>query len=515
MSQVMNMLSFGAIRSVSSVLMLAVVAGAAHAAVVPAVLVVEVGGPVEGIPGSEVNSLTKPSVDAAGRVGYGATLVGTGEVVIAVRGRGPVFRSSQVTTHTFASIEEGMAIADNGNLYLFSSSIGIGAGNRTDGIWGSSGFIANQTSAAFGVPSRWLRASSSPIMGENGNLAWVSTLSSVAGGVTLPERALFTSPSPSATPAAQIYTGLSVTARDGTTQLPLSNAPGPDITFDQDISQDGNSRANTFRVLKPGNTGSTQIVAIAGVEVASVGDVFTSGPFAGAPIATLTGLSINNARGENPPDLMTMGTLSTNFGFLAINGNLVMAAGETYAGVTLFTPASVRLAGLMDDGRFAAVWNYLDATTSTNRQALFVGSIDGSTPIRLITVSGDTVDYTGDGAADAEIVSLVNPINRTWDLATDGMVYLNVDLIDSTLVNSRQAIVGFDIGTVAVAGCDDIDFNNDDVFPDDQDVVDFFNVLAGADCPACNDIDFNNNDVFPEDQDVIDFFNVLAGGQCP
>jgi hypothetical protein len=169
----------------------------------------------------------------------------------------------------------------------------------------------------------------------------------------------------------------------------------------------------------------------------------------------------------------------------------------------------------MDDGRFAAVWSYLDATTSTNRQALFVGSIDGSTPIRLITVSGDTVDYTGDGAADAEIVSLVNPINRSWDLATDGMVYLNVDLIDSTLVNSRQAIVGFDIGTVAVAGCDDIDFNNDDVFPDDQDVVDFFNVLAGADCPACNDIDFNNNDVFPEDQDVIDFFNVLAGGQCP
>ena len=46
-------------------------------------------------------------------------------------------------------------------------------------------------------------------------------------------------------------------------------------------------------------------------------------------------------------------------------------------------------------------------------------------------------------------------------------------------------------------------------------MVDFFNVLAGADCPQCNDIDFNNNDVFPEDQDVIDFFNVLAGGQCP
>ncbi|HLP83293.1 MAG TPA: hypothetical protein VK157_03000 [Phycisphaerales bacterium] len=62
--------------------------------------------------------------------------------------------------------------------------------------------------------------------------------------------------------------------------------------------------------------------------------------------------------------------------------------------------------------------------------------------------------------------------------------------------------------------CDSIDFNNDGVFPENQDVIDFFNVLAGATCATCNDIDFNNNTVFPEDQDVIDFFNVLAGGTC-
>jgi hypothetical protein len=40
-------------------------------------------------------------------------------------------------------------------------------------------------------------------------------------------------------------------------------------------------------------------------------------------------------------------------------------------------------------------------------------------------------------------------------------------------------------------------------------------VLSGASCGTCNDIDFNNNGVFPEDQDVIDFFNVLSGGTCP
>ena len=68
--------------------------------------------------------------------------------------------------------------------------------------------------------------------------------------------------------------------------------------------------------------------------------------------------------------------------------------------------------------------------------------------------------------------------------------------------------------------CDSIDFNNNGVFPEDQDIADFFDVLAGGDpatCNAvvgCNDIDFNNNGVFPEDQDVIEFFDVLAGGEC-
>jgi hypothetical protein len=39
-------------------------------------------------------------------------------------------------------------------------------------------------------------------------------------------------------------------------------------------------------------------------------------------------------------------------------------------------------------------------------------------------------------------------------------------------------------------------------------------VIAGSPCATCGDIDFNNNGVFPEDQDVITFFEVLAGGPC-
>jgi hypothetical protein len=31
----------------------------------------------------------------------------------------------------------------------------------------------------------------------------------------------------------------------------------------------------------------------------------------------------------------------------------------------------------------------------------------------------------------------------------------------------------------------------------------------------CDSVDFNQNQIFPEDQDVVDYFNVLAGGVCP
>ncbi|MFN5943494.1 MAG: matrixin family metalloprotease [Phycisphaerae bacterium] len=92
-------------------------------------------------------------------------------------------------------------------------------------------------------------------------------------------------------------------------------------------------------------------------------------------------------------------------------------------------------------------------------------------------------------------------------------------VIELTVIDNNN-VTGVDTVTITVnapapTGCDSIDFNNDGVFPDDQDVVDFFAVLAGGACTACNDIDFNNDGVFPDDQDIVDFFNVLAGGNCP
>lgn len=68
--------------------------------------------------------------------------------------------------------------------------------------------------------------------------------------------------------------------------------------------------------------------------------------------------------------------------------------------------------------------------------------------------------------------------------------------------------------TITYTTCGDVDFNNDSIFPDDRDVVDFFEVLAGAECAACDSVDFNGDGVFPDDRDITAFFSVLAGGSC-
>jgi hypothetical protein len=89
--------------------------------------------------------------------------------------------------------------------------------------------------------------------------------------------------------------------------------------------------------------------------------------------------------------------------------------------------------------------------------------------------------------------------------------------VQGSSVTSATVATGFNGATRPDFGagpCDSIDFNRNDVFPEDQDVTDFFSALAGDTCPTCGDIDFNNNGVYPEDQDIIDFFNVLAGGTC-
>ena len=70
--------------------------------------------------------------------------------------------------------------------------------------------------------------------------------------------------------------------------------------------------------------------------------------------------------------------------------------------------------------------------------------------------------------------------------------------------------------TVTATTCSPIDFNNDQLFPDNQDLEDFLSVFGGGPCSTgtCSDIDFNNDGLFPDNDDLEAFFRVFGGGPC-
>lgn len=70
--------------------------------------------------------------------------------------------------------------------------------------------------------------------------------------------------------------------------------------------------------------------------------------------------------------------------------------------------------------------------------------------------------------------------------------------------------------SVPPAGCDSLDYNNDNLFPDTADIDDLISVFSGGPCSTgtCNDIDFNNDGLFPDTGDIDALLTVFSGGPC-
>jgi hypothetical protein len=103
--------------------------------------------------------------------------------------------------------------------------------------------------------------------------------------------------------------------------------------------------------------------------------------------------------------------------------------------------------------------------------------------------------------------------------APAGAAFARVVLIHIQPAFAGGAVWWDDASFQTVVGCDSTDFNGDGIFPDNQDIIDFIEVFAGAPCPTeptfmCNDLDFNNDGIFPDNGDLIKFIEVFAGGSC-
>jgi hypothetical protein len=188
----------------------------------------------------------------------------------------------------------------------------------------------------------------------------------------------------------------------------------------------------------------------------------------------------------------------------------------------------------LSDADLEATWDYLADKFALARPPGFLRQ-----PISRVACRNSSVTLSADISAFGTVNAAWLRNGSTYTVTPNtqgGTISLVIPSLSDSDVGTWQVLLTGPNGsavsstfTVSIAppsspgciACDSIDFNLNGVFPEDEDVIDFFNVLAGGTCPypppigqVC-DIDFNNNTVFPEDADVIDFFTVLAGGECP
>jgi hypothetical protein len=233
-------------------------------------------------------------------------------------------------------------------------------------------------------------------------------------------------------------------------------------------------------------------------------------------------IQTNELTGLLAVDLATGGTVT-----IGSETELVDALVAAGANLSYFDPSIIIAMGSLGDtlyaidSRSSSLVAINPATGQVTVPSGLAGQLrrgnlaNGNARSRYATFAGLTgYDSNNDGTYDR----LLGTVNTFDGVRLGALVEFNVTDGSWELIGTGNAPLNFfalgaPIGTQA--GCDDIDFNNNEVFPEDQDIIDFFDVLAGGFCTPCNDIDFNNNQVFPEDQDIIDFFNVLAGGLCP
>ncbi|HLP85659.1 MAG TPA: hypothetical protein VK157_15020, partial [Phycisphaerales bacterium] len=309
--------------------------------------------------------------------------------------------------------------------------------------------------------------------------------------------------------------GTGLTIR-GKFMQPAGSVTGSVITLTNSAAFEGKGTVNAgFTVPSGVNvtlTGDAQFGTFGAAAAAGInmdGNVFLGGfnaLFRDAGLIDFTGTTnlqggtlgvVNGGRVTAAAKLNGPGTLGGDWqmnGLLNTNGALNVTAGSLTLGAVADTQLIMRNTAA---GGFGSI----------NVAAPGIASLNGN----LEVVFRDSFDYV-----DGDSFVIVNaPGGRAGGFT--GVAYTNPR--NGAIFNLVYAANAVRLRVVR-GGCDSIDFNNNGVFPEDQDVIDFFDVLAGgspATCDpvqGCNGIDFNNNGVFPEDQDVIDFFNVLAGGAC-
>ena len=154
--------------------------------------------------------------------------------------------------------------------------------------------------------------------------------------------------------------------------------------------------------------------------------------------------------------------------FIAINGTIAIREGDVLDGVTLASPAAVRVLSVAESGRVAHAWSHTGSTVETLFYACDPADLGGSS-LAVLSTGVDELDLDADGVGDVLVTDLNAFGNTNGDVLTDdGSIYLEVDLDDMSGTGPLAAMVRIPVSCCGNAVIDD-DEECDDGDDDDTD----------------------------------------------
>lgn len=364
----------------------------------------------DAVSGSTISTLNTPFTDGNGTVGFVAGLADGNNIIW--YGLGPIFNSDDALPDDLSGGEGTMGVSDTGG-FIYSPSF-----NGFDSVYTHAGKLLAEDDDAPGVPANFSSFNSRPTMLPNGTAHWVGGYTDTLGGATdgrVMYEATDVSNPGTITPllkTGDLVNGFAITSSG--------------IGFDYDFSDNGSNHIFSL-ILDTGSTNTDDFIYVNGATVAQE-DTPTGG---GDDWDNFDAVSINNL-GNYLFSGDTDGS-STTDEFLAYNGVISLREGDVVDGVTL--EDAVHWASINDLGQAAFIWN------SSLEETLFFGDAANlASSIALLSV-GDIISQDG---VDYEVTDFnaSNIISPGLDLAEDGLVYVEVDLVPVAGGDELEAIVG-------------------------------------------------------------------------
>lgn len=376
---------------------------------VPVQLIVKAGDSYDG---STVSTLNAPFTDGNGKVGFVGALADSRRFIW--YDAGPIFYSPPGVTGG----ESTMGVSNSGQ-FIYSPSNG---GN--DSVYTNGGVLLQGTDpVSFG--GGWSTFNSRPMMLASGTAYWVGGTATTQGGATSQRHLLrATDPTNPATITAVLSGNMVIDGKTITAQ---------GLNFDYWVSDNDNHYIQLVSVVGP--TTSDAHVLVSGTFVAQ--ESMPTG--SGDNWQNFSGVSINNL-GHYIFGGDTDGPVATD-AFIAYNGVISIREGDTLDGITLASGAATRALSISNGGKAAFIWGW--GSGATLQEHLFLGEaafMAGSS--RLLSL-GDELDVNGDGIPDYVLTDFnaSGVIGPGLDLADDGRVFVDVDLMPVTGGSSIQAII--------------------------------------------------------------------------